>query len=143
MPQGGINSSILFDFAMHFMLEEFVVEHTNSDNEKDVSNNHISEENSFLYADDTTFAFRYHATWIEVKQRLKNFISILRKKSKEWGLQINFKKSGLVHFLPLQPRLKNYTDLSDEVCKLDQNYEGTLVWNYPSEPTIHLPLLPK
>ena len=48
-----------------------------------------------------------------------------------------------MHFLPLQPRTKDYTDLSDEVCILDKNYEGTLIWNYPSEPTIRLPLLPK
>jgi hypothetical protein len=39
--------------------------------------------------------------------------------------------------------MKDYTDLSDEVCKLDSKNEGALVWHYSNEPTIHLPILPK
>src|SRR4051794_28840634 len=54
-----------------------------------------------------------------------------------------FKKSGLMHFLPLQPRTKNYSDLSDEICMLDNNYDGTLVWHYNNETSITLPLVSK
>ena len=48
-----------------------------------------------------------------------------------------------MHFLPLHPRVKNYTNLSDETCVLDKNYEGTLNWNYLNEPKISLPFVSK
>src|SRR5687768_16930191 len=80
LPQGGINSPILFDFAMHFMLEEFVAEYHASELEKVYTDNKISEENSYMYVDDTTFLFRFVSlSWIKVKKRLKSFFSILRK----------------------------------------------------------------
>ena len=39
--------------------------------------------------------------------------------------------------------LKHYTNLSDETCVLDKNYEGTLNWNYLNEPKISLPFVSK
>ena len=74
VPQGGINSPILFDFAIYFMLEEFVAEYHVSPEESQHTDNKISENNSLFFADDAAYIFRFSTSWIEIKKRLKNFI---------------------------------------------------------------------
>ena len=97
VPQGGINSPLLFDFAIYFMLEDFVKELNDTPIEMNYPDSKINTDNHYLFADDAAFALHFrHRKFEVVKERLKNFILILHKVSKEWGLHINFKKSAIM-----------------------------------------------
>jgi len=88
VPQGGINSPILFDFALYFMMEDLVKYlKQNKEKHSDVNKQkiNITEENSFLFADDTVFALHLRGTFFVIKETLKTFYHSLNQVGLTWA----------------------------------------------------------
>ena len=100
VPQGGINSPILFNFALYFMLEELTKSLIDSQRMTTSGNKPkilVDYSNSFLFADDSAFAFKFRYSSTEwIKCRLKLFYKLLISVSRKWGLKINHNKSALM-----------------------------------------------
>lgn len=114
VPQGGINSPILFNFAMYFCLREI------REKCKDLAKSHLnrtpeiqesiipSTENTFVYADDLAFHLHGPTSSRALQYYTKDLIQLIQKVASEWGLRINHKKCGL---LPLFSSKKRWLDV--------------------------------
>jgi len=138
VPQGGINSPILFDFALYFIIEEF----RNSVNKgildasglflpgflktQNYQHSIITKDNSLAYVDDVAFIINFGKNQYYLYKYLQLFFLNLTEVSKKWGLTINFKKSGLLHVRPshgthLKTILSPYID--NEELKIEVSKE--------------------
>jgi len=88
VPQGGINSPILFNFCMYFMLEELLPK------SQEIANIHLNRnssirdsivpsiENTFIFADDLAFHLYGPTKSNALQIYFKKFIILLRDESK-------------------------------------------------------------
>ena len=97
VPQGGINSPILFDWTLYFLMEDLqsLLNHLR---DSGIGDQCINEENTFLFADDSAFGFRLCTPEANHKTFFKSFLHRLCTTSLEWGLKINWDKSALMKF---------------------------------------------
>jgi len=112
VPQGGINSPLLFNFALYYLLDEFKQSFNSQITDvkrlylpgflkhQEYQNSLITQENTIAYADDLAFIINLTKKSYYLKRYLKSFYGSLTKISKEWGLSINYKKSGITHVRP-------------------------------------------
>lgn len=119
VPQGGVNSPILFDWAMYFMMEDLqpVLALYNNLGLMPCANIEATEKNSYHFADDAAYAFHLDGDISEHKETLKKFLWMLDAVSTEWGLKINWKKSAIMCPLAITG---SPSQLSDQKTK----YEG-------------------
>jgi len=136
VPQGGINSPILFNFCMYFMMEELIPEC------ETIATRHLNRtpitmktivpcvDNTFVFADDLAFHLYGPTESNALQLYFKEFIPILSNHSENWGLRINFKKSGL---LPLFKSKKEWTRhcFNDVICGIpivnEYKYLGVII----------------
>jgi len=107
VPQGGIFSPILFDYATYFLMGDLNTAllspyQTSCPNHS----NFINPKTTGLWVDDLVFVLR--SPLLSLKPKLKLLLAILIRTSGDWGLKINFKKSGLMNFFS---NMRNYTHL--------------------------------
>lgn len=111
VPQGGVNSPILFNFAMYYFLTEAA----------DLINRRIRQscglpnlpspmtpKLNFLWADDLATLLKVHPN--RAKEWIKIYFEVLIEVGEEWGLTINFNKSAI---MDLFTRRISYNHLSD------------------------------
>lgn len=116
VPQGGINSPILFDWAMYFAHED--LQEVINRSERTSNQPRANDENSFFFADDAAYGFHLTGPITGHKTFFKQFLQSLRLSSTKWGLNINWSKSAIMCILR---RLGNaaITELSDEPAKFE------------------------
>ena len=101
VPQGGIISPILFNFAMNFYLTEVL--------DRLRFEGMLIEPKQFIaWADDLAITLRLSEQ--ECRRTVPKILSYLVSYGREWGLRIKFKKSALQRFNLLQER-KPYENL--------------------------------
>jgi len=66
---------------------------------------HLNEENCVAYADDLVFLINFITNQYYLDGYLKLFCTRLVEVSEKWGLSINGRKSGIMHF---RSSLKNH-----------------------------------
>ena len=96
VPQGGILSSVLFNFSMHYMLEDWL----KIINPILLTEGYptVSPDDLGLWADDMLIVFDLPDSNPLVKNYLRIITKTLRETALKWGLRINWKKSGLIRF---------------------------------------------
>ena len=96
VPQGGILSPILFNFSMHYMLEEWLL----IVNSLLLTEGYptISSDDLGLWADDMLVVFDLPDSNSITRNYLRIITKTLRITALKWGLRINWKKSGLIKF---------------------------------------------
>ena len=118
VPQGGINSPILFDITLNYMMRNFreKIHHwVYNDKEFSVFKKQLlpNDDNTLAYADDLAFVLWLYEQGFGNNTRsgqlklLDQFLTILVEVAQGWGLIVNWKKSGLM-FLGLK---KNFSHL--------------------------------
>ena len=111
VPQGGINSPILFNFAMFYFLTE-AAELINRRIRQSCGlpslPNPMTPELNFLWADDLATLLKVHPN--RPKEWIKIYFEVLIEVGEEWGLTINFSKSAI---MDLFTRRVSYNHLSD------------------------------
>ncbi len=130
VPQGGINSPILFNFAMYYFLSEAA----RTINYKIQFSCHLPQgitvmtpEKNFLWADDLASLIKAHPH--RAKEFIKIYFETLIEASHKWGLPINFDKSAIMEFFTLRT---SYDYLSDV----------TTIWIKDKGTEIHLNISP-
>ncbi len=140
VPQGGRLSPILFNYAMFFMLDE--VKSSLDLEYAALFPRHIQifkAKEVKLWADDFALAFR--TPLLTLKEKLKLLLKTLMAIGSQWGLRINFKKSGLMH---LFTRNNNYSKFSDSTINTQAQQGVTLIsLNLSSSESVTLPLVRK
>ena len=99
VPQGGINSPILFNFAMYYFLSET----------SEIINRRLraycglpnlpdpmTPKRNFLWADDLASLLQTHPN--RAKDWIKVYFEVLIDVGEKWGLSINFNKSAVMDF---------------------------------------------
>jgi len=112
VPQGGINSPILFNFAMFYFLTDAA---KRSNFKVQLAEflprppRAMTPDTNFLWADDLATLFRVHSKraklWIQI------YFTILIDEGEKWSLFINFAKSAIMEMYTCRT---NYNFLSDE-----------------------------
>ena len=137
VPQGGRLSPILFDFAMHFMLED--MKHSFDQDFERLFPSHpnsVTPNSAAMWADDLAFVFR--TPLLSFKEKLKLILSHLMRAGNSWGLRINFKKSAIMHFFT---NMATYTPFSDDLSVYNKkDGYAPLKLNLPQQ-SITLPLV--
>ncbi len=144
VPQGGINSPILFNYAMFYYLTEA----SNQINSKIQfecgflnTPNVMTPEKNFLFADDLASLIKAHPN--RAKQWIKIYFETLIEVGDKWGLHINFNKSAVMDFFSQKT---SYDYLSDEKTIWDKANGTILKLNIApngKETTISVPLVPE
>jgi len=111
VPQGGINSPILFNFAMYY----FLTDCSNRINlriqlleQRQISPKVMTPETNFLWADDLASLLRVHPQ--RAKLWISTYFTIMIEEGQKWGLHINFEKSAVMEMFSFRT---NYSFLSD------------------------------
>ncbi len=142
VPQGGINSPILFNFAMFYFLTEAastinsrVLQLSGLPNAQGI----MKPENNFLWADDLASLIKAHPN--RAKDFIKIYFEALIESGHKWGLSINFNKSAIMDFFSLKTSYNHLSDYPTEwtkgkgaLLKLDLYPNGTLT-------TVSIPLV--
>ena len=122
VPQGGINSPILFNFAMfYFLTEAAVVINRRIRDSCGLHHlpNPISPDKNFLWADDLASLLQVHPN--RAKEWIKIYFEVLIEVGSDWGLTINFNKSAIMDFFTHRT---SYNHLSDHDTTWDKK-KGT------------------
>lgn len=142
VPQGGINSPILFNYAMFYFLSEAATK-INLRIQQLCGFPHIpkimSPENNFLWADDLATLIKAHPN--RAKDYIKIYFEVLIEVGQKWGLTINFNKSAV---MDLFSRKVAYKHLSDDETSWDKEKGTMLKLNISpnrEQITINLPLV--
>jgi len=111
VPQGGINSPILFNYAMYYFLTEAATNINRKIHELYIQPSArfvLTPENNFLWADDLASLIKAHPK--RAKDIIKLYFEIMIETGLKWGLTINFNKSAVMEFFTLKT---SYNYLSD------------------------------
>ena len=101
--------------------------------------NLINPKTTGLWADDLVFVLR--TPLLSLKPKLKLMLAILIRTSGDWGLKINFKKSGLMHFFS---NMRNYTPFSDKEAVFNDETSSTpLTLTLDSQEKVIIPIVRK
>lgn len=142
VPQGGLNSPILFNISMYFMTQDF--SQSLADSITDETHTHIPFDPmaSYLFADDAAYRFHIAGDLIHCKKVLRHFLRHLNAVSKEWGLFINWAKSAIqwMFFSPNRHKGK-IIDLSDQVVDQDLMLTLNLSLDPSTQEYVKIPLV--
>jgi len=143
VPQGGITSPILFNFAIYYMLKEFLGKlnsHTNLYN----TGTYITHDDLGLWADDLLIVMDFFKQKVISSKVLSTTLSTLKETGLEWGLRINWAKSAIVPFFTNQRSFSAYRYLqnTDKSSNWDKAKGTTLTVNLLTNEEIELPLAP-
>ena len=122
VPQGGINSPILFNFAMFFFLSEaasIINQRKRQSCGLPKLPDLIIPKKNFLWADDLATLLKAHPN--RAKEFIKIYFEVLIEVGEKWGLTINFSKSAIMDFFS---RSTSYNHLSDYQTTWDKK-KGT------------------
>jgi len=121
VPQGGLNSPILFNFALYFCLREL------REQTKVISKSHLnrtpkiqeymilSEKNTFAFADDIAIHLYGPTSSRALQYYTRSLIPVIQKISSHWGLRLNLKKCGLMPLFNTKNRW-NYMCFNELFC---------------------------
>ena len=142
VPQGGINSPILFNFAMYYFLTEAAT----------IVNMRIrlscglpklpdpmTPRKNFLWADDLATLLKVHPN--RAKDFIKIYLEGLIETGEKWGLTINFSKSAVMDFFTHKT---SYDHLSDYETVWDKKKGTELKLNISvlgKRTTVNIPLV--
>ena len=119
VPQGGINSPILFNYAMFYFFRDAAERINLQIKLKDglfFSPNLVTPRKTFLWADDLANLIIAHPN--KAKTYIKIFFTILIEEGEKWGLFINFDKCGIMEMFTSR---RNYNYLSDSETQWKKN----------------------
>ena len=127
VPQGGLTSPILFNYAMYFIIH-MIMEAINSKlsgscislrtlRKQSLSGYNFQHNDVFIWANDLAIRFST-IYWQETKFMLKCILECVMSECKKWGLKINFRKSALQIF---HTRRTNFSEISDSSTDWDNN----------------------
>lgn len=103
VPQGGITSPILFNWAMYFMLKDIVTQmHREYTRRGIVDQFDFNKHLLFLWADDLAWVIKAKS-WEQIHTKLYAGLQALIHHGKVWGLRIKWTKSALQVMLADQP----------------------------------------
>ena len=124
VPQGGINSPILFDFAMYYFLTD-ASERINLRiqllDQLSITPKVMTRKGNFTWADDLASLLTVHRK--KAKTWIKAYFTIMLEEGAKWGLHINYEKSAIMEMFSLKT---NYNFLSDEKTTWTKN-KGTSI----------------
>lgn len=143
VPQGGVNSPILFNFAMQYFLSD-AAERINKRlqhwDQLPLPPKAMTPEKNFKWADDLATLLQVNPK--KAKLWIKTYFTILIEEGSKWGLNINFNKSAIME---LFTQRTNYNFLSDEKTAWTKNKGTTITLTiYPNaeKTVIKIPVTP-
>ena len=142
VPQGGVNSPLLFNFAIYYCLTEAALT-INKRIQLQEGRPHLPRtmqpEDNFLWADDLATLLRVHPrralSWIKI------YFEVMIEVGLKWGLTINFSKSAVMHMFSQRTSYRYLSDhptiwTSDKGTELTLNITVNNILN-----TIKIPLV--
>ncbi len=119
VPQGGINSPILFNFAIYYFLSD-AAERINTSlkvlEALPIKPEAMSPDRNFKWADDLASLLQVHPN--RAKLWIRTYFTILIEEGDKWGLHINFSKSAIMEMFTSR---SNYNFLSDSTTSWHRN----------------------